>query len=171
MSDPGSQETARIVLALDAAIAAIRVGKSTGWPTLDAAMRMSREHTEDAVLEHAARASGTTRVPPQPNRVELAIVTALADTYGSEVLTNASLAYAVGLAGRRGGIALVQRVLWGDSDADMQLASMLTACRGAFTQIVFAWPNVFFAEANAVIAGFMPRPPAPPKSAAGPSDE
>jgi hypothetical protein len=53
------------------------------------------------------------RVPRRPDRVELAILTALADTYGNEILTNVSLGYALRLVARHGGVALVQRVLWG----------------------------------------------------------
>jgi hypothetical protein len=122
---------------------------------------------DDVMSEHAARANGRRRVPRRPDRVELAILTALADTYGSEMLSNASLGYALRLVARHGGIAFVQRVLWGESASDVQLSVMLTAARTAFTQISLAFTDVFLAEANAVIAGFMPRPPGPPTSKKG----
>ena len=54
---------------------------------------------------------------------------------------------------RYGGVALVQRVLFGESAADQQLAFMLTASRAAFTQIVEIFEEAFLAEANALIAG------------------
>ena len=95
------------------------------------------------------------------------MLTALADTYGSEILTNASLGYALRLVARHGGIALVQRVLWGASASDVQLATMLGATRAAFTQISLAFPDVFLAEANEVIAWFRPRPPGEPTPGKG----
>jgi hypothetical protein len=100
------------------------------------------------------------RVPGRPNKVELAILTALADTYGAEMLTNSSLGYVLRVFARGGGVALVQRLLFGESASDQQLSMMLTAARIALTQISTVFPDVFFADANAVIVGFRPRPPA-----------
>jgi hypothetical protein len=165
MSDPQADpptplnpETARIVLRLDDAISAFRAGEVTGIPALDAASRLIGD-LADAVT---ARANGRRNVPRRPDRVELAILTALADTYGSELLTNASLGYALRLVARHGGIGFVQRILWGESASDAQLAVMLTATRAALTQISLAFPDVFLAEANDVIAWFRPRPPGEP---------
>jgi hypothetical protein len=162
MLDKAHQETARIVLALDTAIAAFRAGEFTGLRALDSASRLMDDLADDAVSEHAARADGHRRVPRRPDRVELAILTALADTYGAEMLTNASLGYGLRLVARHGGVAFVQRVLWGESASDAQLSVMLTAARAAFTQISLAFTDVFLADANAVIVGFMPRPPGSP---------
>ena len=164
---PLNPETARIVLRLDDAISAFRAGEATGIPALDSASRLIGDLADDGASEHAARANGRRKVPRRPDRVELAILTALADTYGSEMLTNASLGYALRLVARHGGIALVQRVLWGESASDVQLATMLGATRAAFTQISLAFPDAFLAEANAVIAGFMPRRAGPPRSKKG----
>ncbi len=155
MHDKASQETARIVLQLDHAISAFRGGEFTGLRALDAASRLMGDPADDAI----ARASGLRRVPTQPDRVELAILTALADTYGAELLSNASLGYALRLVARHGGVALVRRVLWGDTASDAQLAVMLTATRAAFTQITQAFADVFLAEANAVIDEIRPRSP------------
>lgn len=160
-------ETARIVLRLDHALSAFRAGEATGIHALDSASRLMGDLADDAVSERATRAHGRRRVPRRPDRVELAILTALADTYGSEMLTNASLGYALRLVARHGGIALVQRVLWGESASDTQLSVMLTATRAVFTQLALAFPDTFLADANAVIAGFMPRPPGPPISKKG----
>lgn len=163
MPNKANQETARIVLQLDDAISAFRSGEATGLRALDSASQMMGDLADDAI----ARASGPRRVPGRPDRVELAILTALADTYGAELLTNASLGYALRLAARHGGVALVQRVLWGESASDAQLAVMLTATRAAFTQITLAFADAFLTEANAVIDGFMSRPPGATKSSKG----
>jgi hypothetical protein len=159
MPDKAHQETARIVLALDTAIASFRAGKSTGIHALDSASRLLDDLEDDATLEPAGRADGHRGVPRRPDRAELAILTALADTYGAEMLTNTSLGYVLRRVARHGGVAFVQRVLWGESASDAQLSVMLTSARAAFTQISLAFPDIFLAEANAVIVGFMPRPP------------
>jgi hypothetical protein len=163
MPDKARQETARIVLQLDNAISAFRAGERTGLRALDSASRLMGDLGSDVT----AGVNGRRKVPRRPDRVELAILTALVDTYGAEMLTNASLGYALRLVARHGGVAFVQRVLWGESASDAQLSVMLTAARAGFTQISLAFTDVFLAEANAVIAGFMPRPPGPPKSKKG----
>jgi hypothetical protein len=167
MPDKAHLETARIVLALDTAIAAFRAGESSGLRALDSASRLLDDQADDAASEHAGRADSHRRVPPRPDRVELTILTALADTYGAEMLTNTSQGYALRLVARRGGVAFVQRVLWGESASDAQLSVMLAAARAAFTQISLAFPDVFLADANAVLVGFMARPPGPPTSKKG----
>ena len=164
---PVDPVTARIVLRLDDAISAFRAGERTGLHALDSASRLIGELTDDASTRAAARWGERPRVPRRPDRVELAILTALADTYGNEILTNASLGYALRLVARHGGVALVQRVLWGESASDVQLATMLGATRAAFTQIAFAFSDDLLAEANDVLSGFRPRPPGGPKSTQG----
>ncbi len=159
--------TARIVLRLDDAISAFRAGEGTGLHALDSASRLMGELMDDEITSAAARRGERPRVPRRPDRVELAILTALADTYGNEILTNASLGYALRLVARHGGVALVQRVLWGESASDAQLATMLGAARAAFTQIAFAFSDDLLAQANDVLAGFRPRPPGGPKSGRG----
>jgi hypothetical protein len=158
-SERADQATARLVLVLDTAITTFRAGKSTGIPALDSASRLIGDMADDATTSNATRRGQRRRIPRRPDRVELEILTALADTYGSEMLSNAPLGYALRLVARQGGIALVQRVLWGESASDVQLATMLGATRAAFTQISLAFPDVFLAEANDVIAWFRPRPP------------
>ena len=160
---PLNPETARLVLRLDDAISAFRAGEATSIRALDAASRLIGDLGDDVT----ARAHGHRNVPRRPDRVELAILTALADTYGSEITTNSSLGYALRLVARHGGVAFVQRVLWGESASDAQLSVMLTAARAAFTQISLAFPDVFLADANAVLVGFMRRPPGPPTSKNG----
>jgi hypothetical protein len=151
--------TARIVLRLDDAISAFRAGEGTGLRALDSASRLMGELTEDANTSAATMRGERPRVQRRPDRVELAILTTLADTYGSEILHNASLGYALRLVARHGGVALVQRVLWGESASDLQLATMLGATRAAFTQITLAFSDDLMADAKDVLAGFRPRPP------------
>src|SRR5471032_1191230 len=84
---PLNPETARIVLRLDDAISAFRAGEATGIPALDSASRLIGDLADDAITSHAPRRGERLRIPRRPDRVELAILTALADTYGSELLT------------------------------------------------------------------------------------
>jgi hypothetical protein len=123
--------------------------------------------TDDEVMSEAERRAGLEPIVQRPDRVELAILTALADTYGNEILTNASLGYALRLVARHGGVALVQRVLWGESASDVQLATMLGATRAAFTQITLAFSGDLMADAKDALEGFRPRPPGGPKSIRG----
>jgi len=166
MSDPtpdqASQETARLVLQMDAAISAFRAGQRSGVRALDAASHSVSGAPDDPVI---GGMPGTytrpveRRVPRRPNRVGLAVLTALADTYGAEMLSNSSLGYVLRLFARHGGVVLAQRVLFGESAADQQLSVMLTATRVALTQVSALFAEEFFAEANAAIARFRPRPP------------
>jgi len=167
MPDKANQETARIVLQLDTAITAFRAGQATGVHALDSVDRLLGNPADDVVVRDTASRSERRRMPRRPDTVELAILAALADTYGAEMLSNASLGYALRLIARHGGVAFVQRVLWGETASDVQLAVMLTATRAAFTQISLAFPEAFLAEANAVIAGFRPRPPGEPAPSKG----
>jgi hypothetical protein len=159
--------TARIVLRLDDVISAFRAGEWTAVHALDSASGLMNPLTDKEVMSEAERRAGLKRIARRPDRVELAILAALADTYGSEMLTNASLGYALRLVARHGGVALVQRVLWGESASDLQLATMLGATRAAFTQITLAFSDDLMAEANGVLSGFRPRPPGGPKSTRG----
>jgi hypothetical protein len=164
---PLDPPTARIVLRLDNAISAFRAGEETGLRALDSARGLSTSLTDEEVMSEAERRAGLKPIVRRPDRVELAILTALADTYGNKILTNASLGYTLRLVARHGGVALVQRVLWGESASDVQLATMLGATRAAFTQIAFSFSDDLLAEANGVLSGFRPQPPGGPKSTQG----
>jgi hypothetical protein len=159
--------TARIVLRLDEAISAFRAGEGTGLRALDSARGLMTPLTDEEVMSEAERRAGLEPTVRRPDRVELAILTALADTYGNEILTNASLGYALRLVARYGGVALVQRVLWGESASDVQLATMLGATRAAFTQITLAFSDDLMADAKDALDGFRPRPPGGPKLTRG----
>jgi len=161
---PLNPETARIVLRLDDAISAFRAGEATGIHALDSFDRLRGNPADNGVMHDTLSRSERRRMPRRPDSVELAILTALADTYGSEMLTNASLGYALRLVARHGGVAFIQRILWGESASDVQLAVMLGATRAAFKQIAFAFSDDLLAEANDVLAGFRSRPPLDGKS-------
>lgn len=115
MPNSASRETARVVLRLDAAISAFLAGQRSGVPALDIGGRSLPEVSDDRY----ARAGARKPVPIRPDRIELTILSALADSYGSEMLTNSSLGYVLRLVARDGGVALVQRVLWGMSPSDL----------------------------------------------------
>jgi hypothetical protein len=162
--DQASQETARLVLQMDAAISAFRAGQRSGVQGLDSASHSAGSFVTLVLPSNGNMPPSGTRptergVPRRPNQVELAVLTALADTYGAEMLTNSSLGYVLRLFAKYGGVVLVQRVLFGESASDQQLSMMLTAARIALTQVSTIFPDVFFADANAVIVGFRPRPP------------
>ncbi|WP_438397391.1 hypothetical protein [Caballeronia sp. DA-9] len=166
---PVDPATARIVLRLDSAISAFRAGQETGLQALDSARGLMTPLTDEEVMSEAERRAGLEPIVRRPDRVELAILTALADTYGNKILTNASLGYALRLVARHGGVALVQRVLWGESASDVQLAAILDATRAAFTQITLAFSDDLMAGAKDALDGFRPRPPGGPKSTRGKS--
>jgi hypothetical protein len=167
MGVPLNPETARIVLRMDTAISAFRDGEMSGLEALDTASRMMGDLTD--MMSTTTRSVERRRIPRRSDRVELAILTALADTYGSEILSNASLGYALRLVARHGGVELVQRVLWGESAGDRQLATMLGAVRGSFEEVVIAFRDELLAQAHDVLAGFRPRRPGGPKSGEGDS--
>jgi len=169
---PLDPATAFIVLQLDAAISAFRAGDETGLQALDSARGLMAPLTDEEVMSDAERRAGLEPIVRRPDRAELAILTALAATYGNEILTNASLGYALRLVARYGGVALVQRVLWGESASDVQLATMLGATRAAFTQITLAFSDDLMADAKDALdvyqANPRPRPPGGPKSKSNP---
>ncbi|QIE29615.1 hypothetical protein [Caballeronia sp. SBC2] len=139
-------------------------------PALDSASGPMIELTDEEVMSETAHRIAHPHILQRPDRVELAILTALADTYGAQILTHAELGYALRLVARYGGVAFAQRILWGESAADRQLAVMLTPARAAFAPIARAFPAAFLAEAKAAIAANcppLPRPPAAPSTTPG----
>jgi hypothetical protein len=95
MSEPNpdqtSQETARLVLRMDAAISAFRAGQLSGVQALNTSSQIVSGAPNEPVI---GGMPGTytfrveRRVRRRPNKAELAVLTALADTYGAEMLTN-----------------------------------------------------------------------------------
>jgi hypothetical protein len=159
-------DTARLVLQLDHAITASRAGQGTGVHAFDAARRFMIGSMPEVLPGTALYRV----LPARADRVELAILTALAQRYGAALLTDSTLGSALRLIARDGGVALVQRVLWSESAADADLCATLAAVQAALSEISLAFPDAFFAEANALIAAccpFTPRPPGLPSSKKG----
>jgi hypothetical protein len=98
-------------------------------------------------------------VPIRPSKVELAVLTALAQTYGPALLTHAEFAPVLEYLAQWGAVVLVQRVLWGERGEDVRLAARLLAARIPFGLLCDTWPKVFMAQAHAKLQGFRPQPP------------
>ena len=79
---PVDPVTARIVLRLDDAISAFLAGRKTGLRSLDSARGLMSDLTDEQVMSEAERWASLKRVARRPDRVELAILTVLADTIG-----------------------------------------------------------------------------------------
>jgi hypothetical protein len=91
-------------------------------------------------------------VPTRPSQIELAVFTALAQTYGRALVDDAHFLPVIDYAAECGAVVLVQRVLWGESFEDGWLASQLRAARVAFEVLCATWPQVFMAEADEALA-------------------
>jgi hypothetical protein len=167
-----SVEVARVVLKVDGSITLKRAA-ATAWLT-------AHGHAQPAL-------------PIKPTRMELAVVIALAETYGAALYQDARFVPVIDFIADYGAVALVQRVMYGarpdsddSADIDMtassaengQLAATLREARVAFEFLCATWPEVFLAEAHAALSriGVQVRPtdpePMPPSSNdRGPDDE
>jgi hypothetical protein len=101
-------------------------------------------------------------LPVRPTGVELAVFTALAQTYGPAVLDPAGFALVLDRLAECGAVVVVQRALWGNLPEDYRLAARLLDARIPFEILCGTWPGIFMAQAQAELQGFRPRPPAPP---------
>jgi hypothetical protein len=97
--------------------------------------------------------------------VELVVLTALAQTYGTAILRGPLFTRVLDLIAERGAVVLVQRVLWGERPTDLQLAARLLAVRPLFEALCEIWPEVLMAQAQIQLDSFRPHPPAPPTRA------
>jgi hypothetical protein len=95
-------DTARLVLQLDDALTAFRAGEGTGVHALDLASRLMGDLGGDLIWRDTSQPNVRRRIPRRPDRVELAVLSALASTYGADLLTNAALGYALRLIARHG---------------------------------------------------------------------
>jgi hypothetical protein len=103
-------------------------------------------------------------LPVKPNRIELAVITSLAQTYGSALLQGTDFKPVLDCIAECGAVVLVQRALWGERSDDVRLAARLLAARVPFEILCGTWPEVFMAQAHAELRGFMPRSPGSPDS-------
>jgi hypothetical protein len=107
-------------------------------------------------------------LPVKPSHIELRVLTVLAQTY-SAVLFGHDFRPVLERIAECGAVVVVQRALWGDLPEDYGLAARLLDARIPFEILCGTWPEVFMAQAQAELQGFMPRPPASPESSE-PSD-
>jgi hypothetical protein len=103
-------------------------------------------------------------LPVKPTRVELGVLTALAQTYGPALLDDADFAPVLDVITECGAVILVQRSLWGERPDDVRIAARLLDARIPFEILCGTWPEVFMEQAHAELQGFRPRPPVPPAS-------
>lgn len=107
-------------------------------------------------------------LPIKPTRMELAVVIALAETYGAALYQDARFVPVLDFIADDGAVALVQRVMYGaraesDNRADFdvtgptaentRLADVLREARAAFEFLCATWPEVLLAETHALLAG------------------
>ena len=97
-------------------------------------------------------------LPIKPTRMELAVVIALAKTYGAAIDREARFVPVISFIADDGAVALVQRVMYGprpETDFDV------TASTAENTRLAATWPKVFLVQTNAVLAGIGMRVRAP----------
>ncbi|WP_250482537.1 hypothetical protein [Caballeronia sp. GACF5] len=142
---------ARVVLKVDGSITLKRAA-ATAWLT----------------AHHHAAPAMPPRLPIRPTRMELAVVIALAETYGAALYQDARFAPVLDFIADDGAVALVQRVMYGaradshnSADFDVtartaentRLAEVLREARVAFEFLCATSPEVFLAETHALLAG------------------
>jgi hypothetical protein len=101
-------------------------------------------------------------LPVKPTRIELAVFTALAQTYGPALLNHGDFTPVLDCIAASGAVVLVQRALWGERPDDVRLAARLLDARIPFEILCGTWPEVFMAQAQAALREFVPRPPESP---------
>jgi hypothetical protein len=116
----------------------------------------------------------------KPSRLELAVVIALAETYGAALTKDARFVPVLDFIADYGAVKLVQRVMYGARPTtdfgvtayaaeNARLAELLREARVAFEFLCATWPEVFMAQASEALAQLglprlrAPAPPAPPE--------
>jgi hypothetical protein len=103
-------------------------------------------------------------LPIKPTRMELAILIALAETYGPTLYHDARFVPVIDFIADYGAVKFVQRVMYGArpvTDFDVtayaaenaRLAEAVRDARVAFEFLCATWPEVFLAQTHAVLAG------------------
>ncbi|KXV06411.1 hypothetical protein CR51_11845 [Caballeronia megalochromosomata] len=164
--------------------------KHERWPNeapTAAVARVVLELDEAITLKRRAAAAWLTAhgdalplLPIKPSRRELAVVIALAETYGAALSSASRFVPVLDFIADYGAVKLVQRVMYGarpTTDFDVtayaaenaRLAELLREARTAFEFLCATWPEVFMAQASEALAQLglprlrAPAPPAPPE--------
>ncbi len=162
-NDAPTAAVARVVLDLDEAIT-LKRRAAAAWLT--------------------AHGDAVPLLPVKPTRLELAVVIALADTYGAAFSSAPRFLPVIDFIADYGAVKLVQRVMYGarptiDFDVtayaaeNARLAELLRESRVAFEFLCATWPEVFMAQASEALAQLgLPRlrAPAPPSGNDGRDD-
>jgi hypothetical protein len=136
-------DVARVVLKVDASITLKRTA-AAAWLT--------------------AHGDAVPSLPIKPTRMELAILIALAETYGPTLDNDARFVPVIDFIADYGAVKFVQRVMYGArpvTDFDVtayaaenaRLAEAVRDARVAFEFLCATWPEVFLAQTHAVLAG------------------
>ncbi|WP_250486207.1 hypothetical protein [Caballeronia sp. GaOx3] len=104
-------------------------------------------------------ASSHIHFPATPSRMDRAILIALAETYGQAIVDDPRFYPVISLVAERGGVALVQQVLFGElmtctpsePACNDTLCSLLKEARPAFEFLCSTWPETFMAQANTAL--------------------
>ncbi|WP_250468099.1 hypothetical protein [Caballeronia sp. GAFFF2] len=95
--------------------------------------------------------AATTPLPIRPSGIELAVLTALAQSYGNAIVEDQRFLPVLDFIAECGGITLVQRALWGEQFEDLWLAGQLCKARLAFEILCGTWPDVFMRQAHTTL--------------------
>ncbi|GAB5101384.1 hypothetical protein [Caballeronia sp. HLA56] len=145
-SEAPSAEVARVALKIDQAITSKRTA-AAAWLT-----------TYGQTVPSLPRC-----LPLKPTRMELAVLIALAETFGSALYQDPRFMPVLDFIADCGAVALVQRVMYGarpKTDFDVtgltaenaSLNGVLRDARVAFEFLCATWPEVFLAQTHAVLA-------------------
>ncbi|AQH05201.1 hypothetical protein A9R05_40080 (plasmid) [Burkholderia sp. KK1] len=131
-----------------------------------------------AVAWLTAHGDAVPLLPVRPSRLELAVVIALAETYGAALSSARRFLPVIDFIADYGAVKLVQRVMYGarptthfDVTAyaaeNARLAELVRDARTAFEFLCATWPEAFMAQASDALAQLgLPRlrapAPAPP---------
>ena len=105
-------------------------------------------------------------LPIKPSRLELAVVIALAETYGAALHRDPRFLPVIDFIAEYGAVALVQRVLYGErlddedsndcsssvAEENVRLARVVHEARSAFEFLCATWPEVFLNQAHGMLA-------------------
>jgi hypothetical protein len=138
-----SVEVARVVLKVDASITLKRTA-AAAWLT--------------------AHGDAVPLLSVKPTRMELAVVIALAETYGAPLYKESRFVPVIDFIADYGAVVFVQRVMYGArpvTDFDVtayaaenaRLAEAVRDARVAFEFLCATWPEVFLAQTHLVLAG------------------